>query len=186
MKKLIRKAEEKDFTEILRLNEADVEMLSPQDERLLARMAELSELFQVVEIDGEVAAFQIIFRESSGYWSENYAWFCERYPKFLYVDRIVVRKDHRKDGLGRELYEEVMRRAEETHVPLIAAEIDIAPQYNAASMAFHKRMGFAEVGTKPFKEHITVSLQIKDLVEGNRIENAVAEDNSHIRRILLR
>ena len=46
---------------------------------------------------------------------------------------------------------------------MIAAEIDIAPKYNAPSIAFHEKMGFHEVGTKLFKGRITVSLQVKEL-----------------------
>lgn len=162
---VIRPALAQDYPEILRLNEADVEMLSPMDEETVHRMAGLMELFQVAETDGRIAGFQMVYRENSGYWSENYAWFCEHYPKFLYVDRIVVADEYRKYGLGRRLYEEVFRLAEKSEVPMIAAEIDIAPKYNAASMAFHEKMGFHEVGTKLFKGTITVSLQIKALQE---------------------
>lgn len=159
----IRPAKVQDYPEILRLNEADVEMLSPMDEEILCRMAELTELFQVAEADGGIVGFQMVYRESSGYWSENYTWFCEHYPKFLYVDRIVVAGEYRKYGLGKKLYEEVFRLAEKSDVPMIAAEIDIAPKYNAPSIAFHEKMGFHEVGTKLFKGRITVSLQVKEL-----------------------
>ena len=162
---LIRPAEERDYAEILRLNAADVEMLSPMDKDTLCRMANLTELFQVAESNGKAAAFQMIYRENTGYWSENYAWFCKHYPRFLYVDRIVVGNEYRKNGLGKKLYDEVFRYAEKTQVQLIAAEIDIAPNYNAPSMVFHEKMGFHEVGTKLFKEKITVSLQIKDIKE---------------------
>lgn len=161
--KIIRAAEEKDFAKILKLNAADVEMLSPLDEKILSRMAELAELFQVVEIGGEVVAFQIIFREGTDYWSENYKWFCENYPRFLYIDRIVVDKDFRQFGIGRSFYDEVFHLAKSCGISTVAAEIDIAPKYNSASMAFHKKMGFHEVGTRLFKKNITVSLQIKNL-----------------------
>lgn len=159
----IRVAEERDFTRILQLNAADVEMLSPLDEKILSRMAKLSTLFQVAELDSQLVAFQIVFRENVGYWSENYKWFCENYPRFLYVDRIVVDKNFRKYGLGRKLYEEVFNFARASDVPIIAAEIDIAPKFNAASIAFHKKMDFREVGTRLFKGAVTVSLQIKSL-----------------------
>lgn len=159
----IRPAQEKDFAQILKLNAADVEMLSPLDEENLSRMAKLATLFQVAEIDGQVAAFQIIFRENVDYWSENYKWFCENYPSFLYVDRIVVDKNFRERGLGRKLYEEVFNFAKANDISTVAAEIDIAPKFNAASIAFHKKMDFHEVGTRLFKGKITVSLQIKNL-----------------------
>lgn len=160
---IIRPAQAQDYPEILRLNEADVDMLSPMDEETLGRMAELVELFQVAEADGRIAGFLMVYRENSGYWSENYAWFCEHYPELLYVDRIVVAGEYRKYGLGQKFYEEVFRLAEGSGVPLVVAEIDIAPKYNAPSMAFHEKMGFHEVGTRLFKGTITVSLQVKEL-----------------------
>ena len=71
----IRPAEPRDYPAVLRLNEADEEMLSPLDETVLSKMAALAELFQVAEADGRVVAFQIVYREGSAYWSDNYAWF---------------------------------------------------------------------------------------------------------------
>lgn len=161
----IRKAEERDYPFILKLNEADVEVLSPLDRETLDRMANLSEMFQVAEVDGEVAAFQIVFRERSDYWSDNYKWFCERYEKLLYVDRIVVGAAYRKLGLGRRLYETVFEEAKNKSVPFVTAEIDIKPIYNEASIAFHEKMGFCEVGTKLYRDVITVSLQVRKILE---------------------
>ena len=159
MDMIIRPAEEGDYPEILKLNKADEEMLSPLDEDTLHRMSKMTALFQVAETEGRIAAFQMIYREGCEYWSDNYKWFCAHYPRFLYVDRIVVGREYRKYGIGRRLYDEVFAYAEKTDVPLITAEVDIAPEYNAASMAFHERMGFREVGTKPYGK-VTVSLQV--------------------------
>ena len=159
---IIRPAEEKDYKEILELNEADVEMLSPLDEEILRRMSSLTTLFQVAEADGAVAAFLMVYREGSEYWSDNYKWFCERYPRLLYVDRIVIGSKYRKNGVGRSLYEGVITYAKETGVPVVTAEIDVEPEYNAASMAFHKKMGFSEVGRKPYGK-VTVSLQALEI-----------------------
>lgn len=160
---IVRPAREQDYPDILRLNDADVEMLSPMNEEIIGRMAGITDLFMVVEVDGHVAAFVMAYREGTEYWSDNYAWFCWNYEKFLYVDRIVVDRNYRKYGLGKRLYEEVFHHAAENDVPVITAEIDIAPKYNAASIAFHEKMGFHEVGTKISKETLTVSLQVKEL-----------------------
>ena len=165
---IIRPAEEKDYPAILELNEADVEMLSPIDEEILRRMSQLTALFQVVEIEGTIAAFQMVYREGSSYWSDNYKWFCNKYPCFLYVDRIVVGSEYRKYGIGRRLYEEVISYARKTGVPLVTAEIDIAPKYNTASMAFHKSMGFREVGTKPYKDKEQSERRLQKLIDTAR------------------
>ena len=162
---IIRNAELRDYPAILRMNEADVELLSPMDEEKLRRASELTELFQVIEKDGKVCAFQMIYREGTDYWSDNYKWFSERYDKFLYVDRIVVHKDYRGYGLARMFYEEVFRHAKAEGVSLVTTEIDIEPVYNAPSMAFHAKMGFSQVGTKLFNDKVTVSLQVKEVTD---------------------
>ncbi len=159
---IIRNAEEKDYPEILVLNEADVEMLSPMDDEKIRKMSEMLDLFQVIEIDGEVAAFQMVFREKLPYWSKRYAWLCDHVDEFLYVDRIVVGEKYRKRGLGLKLYDEVIVHAKKTGVPNIVAEIDIAPEYNTQSINFHNKVGFHEIGTEIF-EGITVSFQLLDV-----------------------
>ena len=39
---------------------------------------------------GKVDAFLLAFDQDATYDSPNYRWFCERYPRFVYVDRVVV------------------------------------------------------------------------------------------------
>ena len=157
----IRPAEARDYPDILRLNAANVSVLAPMDGQIIERFAEWAELFWVAEAKGEFAAFLIALREGVGnYWSENYKWFSARYPKFLYVDRIVLDETCRGLGRGRRLYELVAAHARNTGVPVVTAEIDTEPVYNDASLRFHKAMGFREIGTQYVKDGtIKVSLQ---------------------------
>ena len=160
---MIRKAEKKDYAEILKLNQKDVEMLSELDKNLLEKMDELSEIFNVVEIEDNVVAFIIAFRDGCEYWSDNYKWFNNHYSNFIYIDRIVIDENYRKQRLARKLYENIFRYAQEKSCKLVCAEIDIKPEYNHPSMKFHKKMGFVEVGQKISKKTITVSLQIREI-----------------------
>ena len=145
---LIRKAEEKDYPFILRVNEENVEVLSPMDEAKLKGFAEFAELLLVAEVDNAPAAFLIGIREGIGcYDSENYLWFQKKYPQFLYVDRIVIDEPYRSAGIGKMLYQEVLHYACLTGVPMVTAEIDTIP-YNETSLKFHERMGFQEVGVQ--------------------------------------
>lgn len=157
---LVRPAAEADYPFILRVNEENVEVLSPMDEAKLRKFAGFSELLHVVELDGELAAFLIALREGVGaYDSENYLWFGKTYEKFLYIDRVVIDAPYRGMGIGRRLYEEVFARARETGVPFVTAEIDTIP-YNEASLNFHKVMGFREVGVQFVRNNsVKVSLQ---------------------------
>lgn len=153
----------KDFIEILKLNQKDVEMLSPLDENLLGKMDEISEIFNVIEIDNKVVAFILAFRNGCEYWSDNYNWFNNHYTNFIYIDRIVIDENYRKQGIGQKLYENIFEYAVKNNYDLVCAEIDIEPEYNYSSIKFHEKMGFEEVGTRISKKTITVSLQTKEI-----------------------
>lgn len=156
----IRRAEERDYPFILRVNEENVEVLSPMDEARLRQFAAGAELLLVAEADGVPAAFLIALREGAAwYGSENYLWFSRHYQTFLYIDRVVIDGPCRGRGVGRRLYEAVFRRAGDAGVPFVTAEIDTIP-YNEASLKFHAAMGFREVGTQRVRnQSVQVSLQ---------------------------
>ena len=156
----IRKAEEKDYPFILRVNEENVEVLSPMDEDGIQNFSRWSELFLIAEADGTSAAFLLALREGlADYDSENYLWFSKNYDKFLYIDRIVIDAPYRRSGLGGALYQEVFRHADATGVLFVTAEIDTEP-YNEVSLGFHQTMGFREVGVQTVRNNtIKVSLQ---------------------------
>ena len=157
---LIRSLREEDYPFILELNAKNVEVLAPMDMEKLRDFAKYAELFLVAESEGRPAAFLIALREGvSAYNSENYRWFSRCCPRFLYVDRIVIDEPFRSRGLGRQLYQTVFSHAKAMGAPSVTAEIDTVP-YNAASLAFHKAMGFCEVGTQWVRDNtIQVSLQ---------------------------
>jgi uncharacterized protein len=90
-------------------------------------------------------AFLLGFAEGSHYDGANFLWFRQRYPSFLYVDRVVVGQAHRRLGLGRLLYEDLFRRAERLGVAAVACEVNVRPP-NPASDTFHAGLGFSEVG----------------------------------------
>lgn len=160
---MIRKAEKKDYTQILKLNQKDVEMLSPLDDSLLSKMDELSEIFQVIEQEDRIVAFILAFKDGCNYWSDNYRWFLDNYTNFIYIDRIVIDENYRKQGLASKLYENVCDYAQKNSYNILCAEIDIEPEYNYPSISFHRKMGFREVGTRISKQTLTVSLQIKEV-----------------------
>lgn len=143
----LRQATVKDYQAILKLNEDLVHFLSPMDEHLLAELHRQSELTQVIEENGKIVAFLIVMREGKQYSSENYLWFSKQYPKFLYVDRIVVDPDYHHRGYGKLMYRQVFSHARRTNIPVVTAEVNIRPP-NPVSLAFHKKEGFEEVGTQ--------------------------------------
>jgi len=143
----LRDARREDFAAILALNAESVHFLSPLTADRLDALHCAAAYHKVIEIDGEVAAFLLAFREGAPYDSPNYLWFAERYPAFLYIDRIVVAPAHRGARLGVALYGDIIAFAAASGVPWLTCEFDLEPP-NPASEQFHARMGFTEVGTQ--------------------------------------
>ena len=143
----IREATREDFAAVLALNAESVHFLSPLDGQRLDELHRQAAYHRVVENGGKVVAFLLAFREGADYDSANYVWFAERYPQFLYIDRIVIAPSQRGAGLGQLLYEDIAAFAAQAGVPWLTCEFDIEPP-NPVSMRFHQRMGFREVGTQ--------------------------------------
>lgn len=141
----IRPATPADFPAILGLNEASVTVLSPLDEARLKELHAAASYHRVVEEEGVVLAFLLVFREGTSYDSPNYLWFSARYPRFMYIDRIVVSADARGRGLGLALYRDLVSVAGTTGVDLLCCEYDLEPP-NPGSARFHAQFGFREVG----------------------------------------
>lgn len=160
---VIRPVTPADHEAILAMNQESVHFLSPLTVEKLQWLHDESEFSTVAEVDGQVGAFLIAFREGSSYDSVNYTWFADRYETFLYIDRIVVFKKNQGKGLGTLLYKDAFQRAALLKVPVITAEIDIVPP-NPGSMKFHKEFSFEEVGTQAVCDgKKRVSLQVARL-----------------------
>ena len=115
----IRDVREHELDHVLALNNAAGPTILPLDTVKVGRFFDNAEYFRVAEVDGHIAGFLIALRETSEYESSNFLWFRERYPEFVYIDRIVVAKPYRGLGLGRVFYADVTSYAE-THVPQLA------------------------------------------------------------------
>ncbi|MSQ84178.1 MAG: GNAT family N-acetyltransferase [Myxococcales bacterium] len=144
---LIRDAQPHDFPSVLALNRESEHFLSPLNLPQLQTLHQQAAYHRVCQTENTVAAFLLAFREGAHYDSPNYRWFCERYPCFLYVDRVVVGVAYQSQRLGSALYREVFTFARDHAVPWVACEFDLEPP-NLASQGFHARFGFAEVGTQ--------------------------------------
>jgi predicted GNAT superfamily acetyltransferase len=90
-------------------------------------------------------AFMLAFDQDDKYDGGHFQWFRQRLERFLYIDRVIVAATHRRHGLGRLLYEDLIGRAGQSGCPLIACEVNFQPP-NPISDAFHARFGFVEIG----------------------------------------
>jgi predicted GNAT superfamily acetyltransferase len=95
---------------------------------------------------GDIDAFLLAFDEKADYDSPNFFFFRNRYPRFVYVDRIVVAPSARGRGLAQRLYRDLFTRAAHAGYCCVVCEVNSAPP-NPVSDAFHAALGFAEVGS---------------------------------------
>ena len=128
---------------LLALNNAHAQELSWLEPERLQHL--VCESFYARRI-GDLDAFLIAFDQDARYDSPNFLWFRERYPRFVYVDRIVTAASARGRGYAQQLYFDLFERAAHASHERVACEINLSPP-NPGSDAFHAALGFAEVGS---------------------------------------
>lgn len=163
---VLRAAVEADHEPIVRLNAGEVQHTSPMDIERLRHLHALAWRHVVAEVDGQMAAFLLVMRDGAPYANANFEWFAARYPRFAYVDRIVVGADWKGLKLGSRLYEGLIVAAREAGRRHIACEYNLVPA-NEASRRFHDRFGFREVGRQWLDDGgKQVSMQVVNVQDG--------------------
>jgi uncharacterized protein len=140
----IRDVQEHDLDAVLAVNNGAGEGILPMSKAQLRHFYDIADYFRVADVGGRLAGFLIALREDADHDSPNFLWFRERFPRFLYVDRIVIARNNRRHGLGRVFYSDVQSYAE-VRVPQLTCEVFLEPR-DAATLLFHGSFGFHEVG----------------------------------------
>jgi predicted GNAT superfamily acetyltransferase len=157
---LIRDYKGTDLSDILDINEASVELLSPMDEPRFQEMFEQTKLIWTAEVDQKVGGFMMIFDSSSQYDSPNFLWFNNHCSDFLYIDRIVIHAASRGLGLGQTFYRKLSDYAAHSGYRRLVCEVDSDPP-NHPSLDFHRQQGFLEIAEFSPGSGKMVSLQEK-------------------------
>lgn len=135
-----------DHAAVIELNDGEVPRVGHLGVDGLATLLPHAALALVATVEGgQVGGFLVAVAPGEGYGSQNYRWFERRGTDHLYVDRVAVASSARRRGIGDALYdvvEEVARRQRRAEV---TCEVNLEPP-NPASLAFHQRRGFVEVG----------------------------------------
>lgn len=148
---MLRDAARADWASILLLNEEFVHFLSPLDEPRLASLAKVACYFRVAEEGGALGAFLMAFRKGADYDSPNFLWFNARFDDFVYIDRIVVAPAFRGRHLADALYDDIAGFARQADAVQLTCEVNTTPP-NPASLRFHERRGFSEVGQQKLSD----------------------------------
>lgn len=155
---LLRPVTDADAPDVLALNERNVTALAPLGEDRFAQLRGWSDRFDVLESDGAFAGFVVTFAAGTPYDSENYRWFTDRHGEhgFYYLDRIVLHEDFRRQGLGGFVYDALETVA--ARHGRMALEVNLVPR-NDASLAFHERRGYVEVGRLGDAAHLVALME---------------------------
>ena len=133
---------------LLDINNAAVPDVGRMDASKAAWLVKHGVMPGLVLLDDQPAGVVVVLSDQSAYDSDYYRWFTARYQNFLYVDRIVVAASARGQGIASALYAEIDRIAQERKLAIVADVYSDPP--NVPSLAFHRAMGFQEVGSQAF------------------------------------
>ena len=156
----IRPITQRDRDAILTINAGSMPGVSALDSEYYDLLLRECELFHAIEVDGRVAGYVCAMNRDATYDGDEFLWF-QRYFRetFLYIDQIAISRSDRGTGLGRALYDYLKTHAVQKGMGHLTCEVNHEPM-NAASQAFHRQLGFEEVGRMETRG-IVVSLLAK-------------------------
>jgi uncharacterized protein len=128
---------------LLALNNAHAQELSWLEPDRLGEL--VAKTFRATRI-GTIDAFLLAFDQGASYDNPNFRWFAARYPRFVYIDRIVVAPSARGRGLAKLLYQDLFGHASRAGQSRVVCEVNSRPP-NPESDAFHSGLGFVEIGS---------------------------------------
>lgn len=94
---------------------------------------------------------------------KNFKEIKKRVSSCLYIDRIAIDKNYRKNKLATGLYLRVIDFAKNNSIDNLAAEINLLPSINTPSFNFHQSFEFFEIDKIKYASDYEVSLQKKIL-----------------------
>ncbi|MGV8152485.1 MAG: GNAT family N-acetyltransferase [Candidatus Nanoarchaeia archaeon] len=144
---IIRKAEILDIPRITYLNNKERKWVGYKRRDFFKEHISSSCLYVAENIeDKNISGFLLAMEPDSSYDSKNFIWFKERYNDFVYIDRVVISKEARRNGLGSLFYKNLIK---DFYPKPLVAEVCVEPM-NLESLLFHKKFEFREVGRYSF------------------------------------
>lgn len=116
----------------------------------------------VAELGGQVVGYLIGYTAGDVCEGEEFAWFQAHVSRFLYIDQVAVAPAARRAHVGARLYAHAAAHALAHDLSALVCEVNLDPP-NPASLRFHERLGFQEIGVISVQDGRTVSLRRKNL-----------------------
>ena len=141
-----------DILSIYSINQANTPKVgSLKSVEKLRELLNMSSLVLAARVNNEIIGFVICLQAGEAYTSLNYKFISKKAKNFVYIDRIAIKKNYRRSGIGKSLYELIFNYSEKFDLP-IYCEVNTKPK-NQPSLDFHKKIGFFEIGSNDFKDH---------------------------------
>ncbi|MEO1091790.1 MAG: GNAT family N-acetyltransferase [Pseudomonadota bacterium] len=137
----IRSLQPEDMRAVLAMNAASTPAVGELEAVDLDQLVDVADLARVAVRADAVLGTVVALLPGRAYDSPNYRWFDNSGVAFLYVDRVIVAGEARGTGVGRALYDDVVRAARAMGLPRVVCEVNEVPP-NPSSLAFHEAMGF--------------------------------------------
>jgi predicted GNAT superfamily acetyltransferase len=152
-----------DDAAVLALNAAAEGLVEPLGPDRLDWLRLIAAHAVVVDLDGRPAGFVLTFTPGSAYDGLEFGWFAQTYAdRFLFIERIVVDAEHRRQGLATSVYGAI-ERAAKPFDRVVTRIISDPP--NVAGLAFHNNRGYFEVAKQRLANGTTTALFSKDLAD---------------------
>ena len=150
-----------DYAAVLALNATAEGLVEPLGPDRLDWLRLIAAHAAVVDLDGRPAGFLLTFTPGSAYDGLEFRWFAATYAdRFLFIERIVIAAEHRREGLASQVYGAIERAA--TPFDRAVTRVRSDPP-DAGGLTFHTNRGYVEVAKQRLANGTTTALLAKDL-----------------------
>jgi predicted GNAT superfamily acetyltransferase len=150
-----------DLAAVLALNATAEGLVQPLGPDRLDWLRLIAAHAAVVDLDGRPAGFLLTFTPGSAYDGLEFGWFSQTYAdRFLYIERIVIATEHRREGLASQVYSAIERAAKPFGRAVARVRSD---SLDSAGLTFHTSRGYVEVAKQRLANGSTTALLAKDL-----------------------
>ncbi|MFI5691120.1 GNAT family N-acetyltransferase [Kribbella sp. NPDC051586] len=152
-----------DYGAVLALNSAAIGLVDPLGPDRLDWLRLIAAHAAVIDVDDEPAGFLLTFTPGSAYDGLEFDWFTQTYAdRFLLIERIVVAPEHRREGIGSQVYRAIERAAKP--FDRAVARVRSHP-LDASGLSFHTARGYTEIAKQRLPEGTTAVLLSKELAD---------------------